>query len=194
MTYSETAAIVYRITSAYPSQANRIDNSMTEGMVREWHECLKHLQSDGVMEAVTALCAENKWMPSLSEVIGKILDIQYGTEDDIIRDLDRIVMYSSSCIIFGQVTEEQIEGFNKLSAFQKLIIHSPEEFNLWMMKDKEWKAERILRVKREIQFGRHTEYLNGESQKQINRFDVFKALEERKGETDDGRENQEINF
>ena len=105
---------------------------------------------------------------------------QYGTEDDIIRTLDRIVTHSSNCIIFGQVTEDQIEGYNKLSAFQKLIIHSPEEFNLWMMKDNEWKAERILRVKREIQFGRYVECLNGESQKQINRFDVFKALEERK--------------
>ena len=180
MTYSETAAVIYRITSAYPSQARYIDNSMTEGMVREWHECLKNLQPDGVMEAVTALCAENKWMPSLSEVIGKILDIQYGTEDDIIRTLDRIVTHSSNCIIFGQVTEDQIEGYGKLSAFQKLIIHSPEEFNLWMMKDHEWKAERVLRAKREVQFGRYVECLNGESQKQISRSDVFKALEERK--------------
>lgn len=180
MTYSETAAVIYRITNAYPSQARFIDKQMLEGMVREWHECLKHLPPDGVMEAVTTLCAENKWMPSLSEVIGKILDIQYGTEDDIIRKLDRVVSGSSNCIIFGQVTEDQVEGFNKLSPFQKLIVRSPAEFNLWMMKDHEWKAERVLHVKRELQFGRYTERLNGESQKQIEQFDVFKALEERK--------------
>lgn len=160
MTYSETVAVIYRITSAYPSQARYIDKSMTEAMIREWHENLKSLPSDGVMEAVTELVSEQKWMPSLSEVISKILDKQYGTDDEIIRELDHRVSFSSNCIIFGEVTEDQERGFERLTYFQKMIIRSPYEFSMWMMKDYEWKAERVLRVKRQMQHGGHKTYLN----------------------------------
>lgn len=179
MTYSETAAVIYRILNAYPSQARLIDKPMIENMIREWHEGMKNLPADGVMEAVTALCTESKWMPSLSEIITKILDIQYGTEDDIIRGLDKAIQRSSNCIIFGRVTEEQEQGYKRLTPFQKLIIHSPADFNLWLNKDHEWKAEQIKRIKREVSYGRHKERLMGREPEQVG-FNVFKALEERK--------------
>lgn len=179
MTYNETAAVVYRIVSAYPFFAKNITSEMLKSMVREWHEGLKSLPPEGVMEAVTMLITEQKWMPTLSEVIGKILDVQYGADNDIIRKLDVAVRRSSTCIIFGQVTEEQIEGYNKLTLFQKLIIRCPEEFNLWLQKDYEWKEERVRRIKREVQSGKHMDYLNGKQPERI-KFDVFKALEERK--------------
>lgn len=179
MTYNETAAVVYRVVSAYPFYARNISDEMLKNMVREWHEGLQHLPPDGVMESVTALITEQKWMPSLSEVISKILDMQYGTDQNIIRQLDRAISHSSNYIIFGQVTDEQREGYNQLTPFQQLIIQSPYEFNLWLTKDHEWKEERVKRVKREISYGRHTEYLNGTQQQRVG-FDVFKALEERK--------------
>ena len=179
MTYNETAAIVYRVVSAYPFYARNIDNEMLKGMVREWHEGLKSIASEGAMQAVTELITEMKWMPALSEVIGKILDVQYGADNDIIRKLDVAVRRSSTCIIFGQVTEEQIEGYEKLTPFQKLIIRCPEEFNLWLQKDYEWKEDRVRRIKREVQSGKHMDYLNGKQPERI-KFDVFKALEERK--------------
>ena len=180
MTYRETLATVYRVISAYPFFAKHFSDEMIEDMVQEWHEGLKNLPSEGVMEAVTMLVTEQKWLPSLSEVIGKILDVQYGTDKQIIKDLDRRIAGSSTCIIFGQVTEDQVKGYERLTDFQKLIIHSPSEFNLWLTKDYEWKEERVMRVKREIQYGRHQDYLSGNQQEQIGNFDVFKALEERK--------------
>lgn len=188
MTYNETAAVIFRITSAYPSQARYITKEMTEDMIREWHQSMRHLKSDGVMEAVTALVAEQKWMPSLSDVIGKILDIQYGTEDEIIRGLDRVISDSSTCIIFGQVTEEQKQGYEKLTPLQRLIIKSPYEFNLWLSKDHEWKSERIRLVKRDIQYGKHRGYLNGEQQ--------VKALEgyEKERQNNDERRNYQSGF
>lgn len=179
MTNKETIAVVYRVLSAYPFYARHITDEMIEDMIREWHEGLKNIPPDGVMEAVTMLITEQRWMPTLAEVIGKILDIQYGTEDDIIRDLDRMISHASICIIFGQVTEEQIQGYEKLSPFQRLIVRSPSEFNLWLTKDHEWKEERVRRIKREVSYGRHTECLNGNQQGQVG-FNVFKALEERK--------------
>lgn len=179
MTNRETIAVVYRIIGAYPFYARHFTDEMIEEMIREWHEGLKSLPPDGVMEAVTMLITEQKWMPTLAEVIGKILDVQYGTERDIIRDLDEKIISSSSCIIFGQVTEEQEEGYKKLSPFQKLIVKSPYEFNLWLTKDHEWKKERVRLVKREIQYGRHRDFLEGKQQDQVG-FNVFKALEERK--------------
>ena len=179
MTYNETMAIAYRVMGAYPFYTRHFSDEMVEDMIREWHEAMKNIPRDGAMAAVTALITEQKWMPSLSEVISKILDVQYGTEDDIIRDLDRAISRSSSCIIFGQVTEEQEQGYAKLSPFQRLIIRSPYEFNLWLNKDNEWKEERVRLVKREIQNGKHQDYLNGNQQNQVG-FNVFKALEERK--------------
>lgn len=179
MTYNETAAVVYRIISAYPFYARNISDEMLKDMVREWHEGLASVSPDGVMEAVTSLITEQKWMPSLSDVIGKILDVQYGTEDAIIRDLDRTITRSSSYIIFGQVTDEQRQGYEKLTPFQKLIVRSPHEFNLWLNKDYEWKENRVKTIKREIQFGRHQDYLSGKQQDKVA-FNVFKALEERK--------------
>ena len=179
MTYNETAAIVYRIVSAYPFFATHISDQMLENMVREWHEALAPMDSDKTMEAVTALIMKQKWMPSLSEVINEILDMQYGENPFIIRELDRAVSRSSNCIIFGQVTEDQERGYQNLTPFQKLIIRSPSEFNLWLMKDHEWKEERVQRIKREISYGRHTDYLNGARQEVLsNGFNVFKALEE----------------
>ena len=182
MTKKETIAVVYRVLSAYPFYAKHINDEMVEDMIREWHEGLKNIPRDGVMEAVTALITENKWMPTLAEVIGKILDIQYGTESDIIRVLDRMISRSSNCIIFGQVTEEQVEGYEKLTPFQKLIVKSPYEFNLWLMKSHEWKEERVRQIKREIQYGRHKDALEGgqASLTGNGNFNVFKALEERK--------------
>ncbi len=183
MTYNETMAIVYRVLNSYPFYARNLNNQAVEGMIREWHEGLKSVPRDGAMEAVTALVSEQKWMPSLSEVLAKILDMQYGKDEDIIRDLDRAIRRSSNCIIFGQVTDEQREGYEKLTPFQKLIIRSPSEFNLWLMKDHEWKEERVQRIKREISYGRHTECLSGNQQGKVG-FDVFKALEERKNGKD----------
>lgn len=180
MTYNETLAIVYRVIGAYPFYARQFTDEMVEGMVREWHEGMAHLDRDKAMEAVTALIMEQKWMPTLSEVIDKILDTQYGTESDIIKALDRAISRSSNCIIFGQVTEEQEQGYEKLTPFQKLIVKSPYEFNLWLNKDYEWKADRVKLVKREIQGGRHRDYLMGNQQEQLGGFNVFKALEERK--------------
>ena len=180
MTYNETAAVVYRIISAYPFYARNISNEMLNDMIREWHEGLSNLPPDGVMEAVTALVTEQKWMPSLSEVITKILDIQYGNDSDIIRKLDRAISRSSTCIIYGQVTEEQVKGYEKLTPFEKLIIRGPDEFNLWLTRDHEWKEERVSKIKREIAYGRHTEYLTGGHYLENNGFDVFKVLEERK--------------
>ena len=178
MTYNETAAIVYRVVSAYPFYARNISDEMLKNMVREWHEGLANLPPDGAMEAVTTLIMEQKWMPSLSEVITKILDMQYGDNAKIIRDLDRAITHSSAYIIFGQVTEEQVQGYEQLTPFQKLIVRSPYEFNRWLMQDHEWKEERVERIKREVSYGRHTEYLNGKQQEQVG-FNVFKALEER---------------
>lgn len=180
MTYEETVAVVYRIVSAYPMQTNRFTDETIESMAREWHIGLKNIPTDGAMQAVTMLTAEQKWMPTLSELIAKILDVQYGTDAEIIRELDNIVTFSSSCIIFGQVTEDQERGYEKLNNFQKLVIRSPYEFSMWMMKDYEWKEERVLRVKREIQYGSHKAYLNGEQGKLNHNFDIFKALEERR--------------
>lgn len=165
MTYNETAAVVYRIVSAYPFYSRNFTDGMLKDMIDEWHEGLKSIPADGVMEAVTTLITEQKWMPSLSEVIEKILDIQYGTENDIIRDLDRTITNSSTCIIFGRVTEEQMKGYEKLTPFQRLIVRSPYEFNRWLMQDYEWKADRVRLVKREIQFGKHQDYLTSDQQK-----------------------------
>ena len=178
MTNKETIAIVYRVISAYPFYTKHLTDEMVEDMIREWHEGLRSLPADGVMEAVTMLITEQKWMPTLAEVIGKILDIQYGTDADIIRGLDRVISRSSNCIIFGQVTEEQEEGYKKLTPFQKLIVQSPYEFNLWLTKDHEWKEERVKRIKREIQGGGHRVALSGNQQGTVG-FNVFKALEER---------------
>lgn len=183
MTYNETMAIVYRVLNSYPFYARSLTNQAVEGMIREWHEGLKNIPRDGAMEAVTALVAEQKWMPSLSEVLAKILDMQYGKDEDIIRDLDRVIRRSSNCIIFGQVTDEQREGYEKLTPFQKLIIHNPSEFNLWLNKDYEWKEERVRQIKREVSYGRHKDALEGKSTASIN-FNVFKALEERKNGQD----------
>lgn len=183
MTNKETIAIVYRLLGSYPTMSRHLTDEMVEDMIREWHEGLKNVSRDGAMEAVTALITEQKWMPSLSEVITKILDMQYGDDSLIIRDLDRAVARSSNCIIFGQVTEDQERGYENLTPFQKLIIHSPYEFNLWLMKDHEWKEERVQRIKREISYGRHTDYLNGARQEALcNGFNVLKALEERRKE------------
>ena len=184
MTYSDTMAIVYRVIGAYPFYTRQFSDEMIEDMIREWHEAMKNIPRDGAMEAVTALIMKQKWIPSLSEVINEILDMQYGEDSFIIRELDRAVSRSSNCIIFGQVTEDQERGYQNLTPFQKLIIRSPSEFNLWLMKDHEWKEERVQRIKREISYGRHTEYLNGTQQERIgNGFNVLKALEEReKGE------------
>lgn len=178
MTKKETVAVVYRVLSAYPFYSARITDDMIEDMIREWHEGLRSLPTDGVMEAVTMLITEQKWMPTLAEVIGKILDIQYGTDADIIKGLDRAISRLSNCIIFGRVTEEQERGYEQLTPFQKLIIHNPAEFNLWLNKDYEWKEERIKQVKREIQYGRHKDYLEGNQQERVG-FNVFKALKER---------------
>ena len=183
MTNKETIAIVYRVIGAYPFYTRNFSDEMVEDMIREWHEAMKNIPRDGAMEAVTALVTEQKWMPSLSEVINKILDVQYGTESDIIRELDRLISRSSNCIIFGQVTEEQEKGYEELSPFQKLIVKSPYEFNLWLNKDYEWKAERVRLVKREMQSGKYRDYLNGNQQEQVG-FNVFKALEERKNGQD----------
>ena len=183
MTKKETVALIYRVVSAYPFYASRITDEMVEDMVREWHEGLKSLPSDGVMEAVTMLITEQKWMPTLAEVIGKILDVQYGTEQDIIRNLDRLITNSSSCILFGQVTEDQERGYERLSPFQKLIINSPYEFNLWLTKDHEWKTERVRYIKRELSLGKHLDALNGTRQAEIG-FNIFKALEERRNGQD----------
>lgn len=180
MTYSETVAVVYRVIGAYPFYTRHLSDEMLEDMAREWHEGLKSIPPDGVMEAVTALITEQKWMPTLAEIISKILDIQYGTEQAIIKDLDRLISRSSNCIIFGQVTEEQEQGYKELSNFHKLIVRSPHEFNLWLMKDYEWKEDRVKRVKREIQTGKHQAYLNGKKDELNHNFDIFKALEERK--------------
>ena len=177
MTYNETMAIVYRVISAYPFYARHFTDEMIEEMVREWHEGMSSLPRDGAMDAVTALITEQKWMPSLSEVISKILDMQYGTDSDVIRQLDRAVARSSNCIILGQVTEEQVDGYKRLTPFQKLIINSPSEFNLWLMKDHEWKEERVKRIKREIQYGRHKDCLSGNQTEQVS-TDRFKALGE----------------
>ena len=183
MTNKETIALVYRVMGAYPFYTRHFTDEMVEDMIREWHEGLKNIPPDGVMEAVTVLITENQWMPTLAEVIGKILDIQYGTERDIIRDLDEKIISSSSCIIFGQVTEEQKQGYEKLTPFQKLIIHNPAEFNMWLTKDYEWQEERVKCIKREVSNGKHTDYLNGNQQGQVG-FNVFKALEERKNGQD----------
>ena len=177
MTYKDTIAIVYRVIGAYPFYTRHLTDDMIEDMVCEWHEGLATIDREGAMEAVTALITDQKWMPTLSEIISKILDMQYGTENDIIKQLDRAISRSSNCIIFGQVTDEQKQGYEKLSPFQKLIIQSPYEFNLWLNKDHEWKEERVRRVKQEIQKGRHQNYLNGGQQVGFN---VFKALEERR--------------
>lgn len=183
MTYSDTMAIVYRVIGAYPFYTRQFSDEMIEDMIREWHEAMKNIPRDGAMEAVTALIMKQKWMPSLSEVINEILDMQYGEDSFIIRELDRAVSRSSNCIIFGQVTEDQERGYQNLTPFQKLIIRSPSEFNLWLMKDHEWKEERVQRIKREISYGRHTDYLNGARQEALgNGFNVLKALEERRKE------------
>lgn len=179
MTYNETAAIVYRVVSAYPFYARQFTDDMVRNMVREWHEGLRHVDREGAMEAVTALIVEQKWMPSLSEIITKILDIQLGDDSLIIRDLDRLVSCSSNCIIFGQVTEDQERGYEKLNPFQKLIIKSPGEFNLWLMKDHEWKEERVRQIKREVSCGRHIECLSDIKQERVG-FSAMKALGERK--------------
>lgn len=179
MTYNETMAIVYRVIGAYPFYSRNLTDEAIEDMIREWHQGLMNISSDGAMEAVTALIMEQKWMPTLSEVIGKVLDIQYGTEADIIKNLDRVISHSSNCIIFGQVTEEQKNAYEDLPPFMKLIIHSPYEFNLWLNRDYEWKEERVKRIKREVGMGKHTAFLNSGIKPQVG-FDVFKALEERK--------------
>lgn len=183
MTYNETAAIVYRVISAYPFYARQFTDDMVKNMVREWHEGLRQIDREGAMEAVTELISENKWMPTLSEVIGKVLDIQYGTEADIIKNLDRAISHASNCIIFGQVTEEQKNAYEDLPPFMKLIINSPYEFNLWLNRDYEWKEERVKRIKREVGMGKHTAFLNSGMKPQVG-FDIFKALEERKNGKD----------
>lgn len=181
MTYNETMAIVYRVIGAYPFYTRHFSDEMVEDMIREWHQGLANVSREGAMEAVTALITEQKWMPSLSEILGKILDVQYGTDDDIIRKLDWAIRRSSNCIIFGQVTEEQEKGYEELTPFQKLIVKSPYEFNRWLMQDHEWKEDRVRLVKREIQNGRHRDYLEGRQLDALgNGFNVFKALEERK--------------
>lgn len=182
MTYNETAAVVYRIVSAYPFYARNISDEMLKNMVREWHEGMANIDREGAMEAVTALITDQKWMPTLSEIISKILDMQYGTEDDIIKQLDRAISRSSNCIIFGQVTEEQKQGYEKLTPFQKLIIQSPYEFNLWLNKDYEWKEERVRRIKREVSYGKHTDHLRGAKQEALGGFNVLKALEEKRSQ------------
>lgn len=179
MTYSDTMAIVYRILGSYPTMSRHLSDEAVEDMIREWHEALRNVSRDGAMEAVTALVAEQKWMPALSEVLGKILDMQYGDDEKIIKELDRAISRSSNCIIFGQVTDEQKEGYENLTPFQKLIIHSPYEFNLWLNKDYEWKADRVKQIKREVQYGRHKDALEGKQPEKVG-FNVFKALEERK--------------
>ena len=184
MTYNETMAIVYRVIGAYPFYSRNLTDEAIEDMIREWHQGLMNISSDRAMEAVTALIMEQKWMPVLSEVIGKVLDVQYGTEDEIIKDLDRAILKSSNCIIFGQVTEDQEQGYQNLTPFQKLIVKSPSEFNLWLMKDHEWKEDRVKLVKREVQNGKHRDYLNGTQQEAIGGFNIFKALEERKNGQD----------
>lgn len=184
MTYEETAAIVYRIISAYPTQTRGFTENVIKGMAREWHIGLENIPADGVMEAVSRLIAEQKWMPSLAEIIERILDIQYGTDNEIIRQLDNEVIHSSSCMIFGQVTEEQEQGYEQLSPFQKMIIQSPYEFSMWLMKDQEWKLSKVIRAKRGIQYGSHKLSLEENQDKQPHKFDVFKALEERKKHDD----------
>lgn len=183
MTYNETMAIVYRVIGAYPFYSRNLTDEAIEDMIREWHQGLMNISSDGAMEAVTALIMEQKWMPTLSEVIGKVLDIQYGTEADIIKNLDKVISHSSNCIIFGQVTEEQKNAYEDLPPFMKLIIHSPYEFNLWLNRDYEWKEERVKRIKREVGMGKHTAFLNSGMKPQVG-FDIFKALEERKNGKD----------
>lgn len=183
MTYNETMAIVYRVIGAYPFYTRNFSDEMVEDMIREWHEAMKNIPRDGAMEAVTTLVSEQKWMPSLSEIINKILDFQYGENSAIIDKLDWAIRRSSNCIIFGQVTEEQEQGYKELSPFQRLIIKSPYEFNLWLTKDHEWKEERVRQIKREISYGRHKEALEGNSAGRVN-FNVFKALEERKNGED----------
>lgn len=183
MTYNETMAIVYRVIGAYPFYSRNLTDEAIEDMIREWHQGLMNISSDGAMEAVTALIMEQKWMPTLSEVIGKVLDIQYGTEADIIKKLDRAISHASNCIIFGQVTEEQKNAYEDLPPFMKLIIHSPYEFNLWLNRDYEWKEERVKRIKREVGMGKHTAFLNSGVKPQVG-FDIFKALEERKNGQD----------
>lgn len=178
MTYNETLAIVYRIVSAYPSQAKHFTNDVIEGMAREWQIGLEHLPADGVMEAITRIITEQKWMPSLSEVIEKILDVQYGTNEMIVGQLNRKIQASSDCIIFGQVTQDQIDGYEKLTDFEKRIIHSPYEFNVWLNKDYEWKEARVMRVKREIQHGNHKTYLTEGQGNQIEQG-FIKALAEK---------------
>ena len=180
MTYSDTMAIVYRILGSYPTMSRHLSDEAVEDMIREWHEAMRNIPRDGAMEAVTALVTEQKWMPALSEVLSKILDMQYGSDEKIIRELDRAISRSSNCIIFGQVTDEQKEGYEKLTPFQKLIIHSPHEFNLWMNRDHEWKEERVRQIKREVQTGRHNAVLEGKQPEKVG-FNVFKALEDRKG-------------
>lgn len=185
MTNKETIAMVYRLLGAYPFYARAFTDEMIEDMCREWHEGLKYIDKEGVMEAVSILTSENHWMPTLAEVISKILDIQYGDNAKIIRDLDKAIARSSTCIIYGQVTEEQEEGFKALTPFQKLIVRSPYEFNLWLMRDYEWKEERVSRIKREVSYGKHADYLSEARQEQVG-FDVFKALEDRRQAGKDG--------
>lgn len=182
MTKNETAALVYRVISAYPFFSKHITNQMIDAMITEWHEGLRNLPPDGVMEAVTELTTNSQWMPTLADVIAKILDIQYGTENEIITGIDRAIARSSNCIIFGQVTDEQKEGYEKLTPFQKLIIRSPSEFNLWLNKDYEWKEERVKRIKREVSCGKHTDHLSGAKQEALGGFNVLKALEERRSQ------------
>lgn len=154
MNYKETAAIVYRIVSAYPFQARNISDEMLEDMVREWHDALRNIKPDGAMEAVTSLISEQKWMPSLAEIVSRILDVQYGTDDAIITELNRVILRASECIIFGRVTEEQKEGYRKLTDFQKQIINSPYDFNLWLKMGHEWKQNRVQLAKRMVQSGK----------------------------------------
>lgn len=182
MTYKDTIAIVYRVIGAYPFYTRQFSDEMIEDMIREWHEAMKSIPRDGAMEAVTALITEQKWMPSLSEVMNRILDTQYGSDAEIIRDMDRAIEKSSTCIIFGQVTEEQKQGYEKLTPFQKLIIQSPYEFNLWLNKDYEWKEERVRRIKREVSYGKHTDHLSDAKQEALGGFNVLKALEERRSQ------------
>ena len=76
MTYNDTMAIVYRVLNAYPFYARNLTNQAVEGMIREWHEGLSGIDREGAMEAVTAIITEQKWMPSLSEILSRILDMQ----------------------------------------------------------------------------------------------------------------------